>query len=765
MAAPAAAFPTECDVLIIGGGIAGVSCAEEVRRLAPNARVLLVSASRSLVGVRSVVKVTLTIEELDVVERPLDFLEAKSEGGSGSGWVKARFGTVACIGVKERTATLANGAVVRFAKACCVCTGATPRSLDLRRADGADAELPAALRPHVIRDSPSVAALASSVVAAAVRRARSSQAPAAAAAAGGGGARRPARVLLVGNGPIACELAVALRSLASVSWCLRDGYVGRTLLDASASRFFVEEGAAGAALTEGPSDAEHAFGACGDQADGPGSVGAPPRCPSGSECGSAGPEGAAEGGSGFFANALGPRWVDALRSQVAAGLAANAATAGAAAANAAEPVAPAAAGAEGREGEASTGGRLTGGATRAARGQGASGEPTPPVGHLRLMRGAEVVACRAREGSAGWSAWWSVAADCELVTPAEQGDDQRGRPEDWEAACSSSSEADADAAFVAVVRVPGLSSAGGSFVAVAADVLVAATGVSPCVGMCPPELARGADGGLAVTRRMEARGGGGVVFAAGDAASIDWGLGGVGRRTETSIGGGSHSAATAPGGAEDCDDDDVDVGGEHWFPMRLWTQGRVTGAYAGARIACGAMTTAERGAPGLTELELEGGFNLDLFAHCTSLAGFKVVLLGRFNGQGLGEEYEEAVRALAAPTLEATASAAEGAPEAAATAGAPAAGEDGGEGGAQAGVTVRKVGRAGSDRCAVGVQVSWLPGHHYMKLVLLRGRVVGAVLVGDTDMEEAAERLIQGGHQLGDVDLTDPSVDIDGVLD
>ena len=264
---------------------------------------------------------------------------------------------------------------------------------------------------------------------------------------------------------------------------------------------------------------------------------------------------------------------------------------------------------------------------------------------------------------------------------------------------------------------------------------------------------------------MEARGGGGVVFAAGDAASIDWGLGGVGRRTETSIGGGSHSAATAPGGAEDCDDDDVDVGGEHWFPMRLWTQGRVTGAYAGARIACGAMTTAERGAPGLTELELEGGFNLDLFAHCTSLAGFKVVLLGRFNGQGLGEEYEEAVRALAAPTLEATASAAEGAPEAAATAGAPAAGEDGGEGGAQAGVTVRKVGRAGSDRCAVGVQVSWLPGHHYMKLVLLRGRVVGAVLVGDTDMEEAAERLIQGGHQLGDVDLTDPSVDIDGVLD
>lgn len=740
MAEAAAAFPTECDVLIVGGGIAGVSCAEEVRRLAPNARMLLVSASRSLVGVRSVVKVTLTVEELDVVERPLDFLEAESEGGQGSGWVKARFGAVADIDVKGRQAKLAGGGVVRFAKACCVCTGATPRALDLRPADGSDAELPRALRPHVIRDSPSVAALASSVVAATARCAGATQV----ATSSGDRAGRPARVLLVGNGPIACELAVALRPLASVVWCLRDGYVGRTLLDASASRFFVEEDAIGSALREGQSAAAAGETAAAGSDGACRPTGARPTTSAGAD-GGAGVGGA---GGGFFANSLGPRWVDALRSQVASGVAAAG---------------------RGRDRPVAGGVPGCGGGHEPV---GAGASPTC-VGSLSLLRGSEVVACRAREGASGWSAWWSVGRYDELPASAP-GAVGRGRPEDWEAACTSC-EVDAQAAFVAVVRVSASSTAAGSgsnigFVAVAADVLVAATGVLPCVGMCPPELVRGVDGGLAVSRRMEVRGGGGVVFAAGDAASIDWGLGGSGRTPEADGGSGDadDGAARLQGVSGLKDDSDVDVGGDHWFPMRLWTQGRVSGAYAGARIACEALSASERGGRGLTALELEGGFNLDLFAHCTSLAGFKVVLLGRFNGQGMGEEYEEAVRAMATPLLEASAPLREGADAASSAA----------QSGAEAGHTpvhddpvmgataaLRRVGRAVSDRCSVGVQVSWLPGHHYMKLVLEQGRVVGAVLVGDTDMEEAAERLILGGHQLGDIDLTDPAVDIDGVLD
>lgn len=39
----------------------------------------------------------------------------------------------------------------------------------------------------------------------------------------------------------------------------------------------------------------------------------------------------------------------------------------------------------------------------------------------------------------------------------------------------------------------------------------------------------------------------------------------------------------------------------------------------------------------------------------------------------------------------------------------------------------------------------WLrisPGEEYVKLVVHRGRVVGAILIGDTDMEEVVENLI-----------------------
>jgi glycine/D-amino acid oxidase-like deaminating enzyme len=40
--------------VVIGGGIAGVTCAEELARLSPDDHVLLISASESLKGVRFV---------------------------------------------------------------------------------------------------------------------------------------------------------------------------------------------------------------------------------------------------------------------------------------------------------------------------------------------------------------------------------------------------------------------------------------------------------------------------------------------------------------------------------------------------------------------------------------------------------------------------------------------------------------------------------------------------------------------------------------
>jgi len=643
-------IPPECDLLVIGGGIAGVSCAEEARRLAPGARVLLLSASRSLVGVRSVVKVTQAVEQLEVVERPLDFLEAADASGSGTGWLKARFGRVARLDHEGQVASMIDGRSVRFSAACAVCTGAVPRPLRWRSpsgthgaASGATSSPGADMDPMVVRDSASVLALARRIAAAGAARA------AAAASSSSASASPSAPVVAVlGNGPIACELATSLQRRAAVVWCLRDEYIGRTMLDATASRFLLEHAAS-------PPDGSKT---------GPAAEPPSPAAPGGAAPSRAEPAGKTSQ-AGAFANAIGPNWADTLLAELDAATAAVG---------------------------------LAGGGS----------------GSMRLVRGAEAVACRARLSDGAWGVWHPSSDATEEAVAA--------------AAASATATAPCGAPtfpLQLLVVGGGVGDEGTEPTqarVIGVDVVVAATGVEPCVGMCPAALSRGPDGGLAVDRRMRVVGGLGRVYAAGDAASIAWGLG---------------SADPTEGASPS--DAGVDVGGEHWLPMRLWTQGRVSGAYAGARMASGALSDSTRGRAALTELELEGGYNLDLFAHCTSLSGRRVVLLGRFNGQGLEAEYEEAVRSMAVPT----------------------AGE------ASAGRLSRSAGPAAEAAAGrqLSLQVSWSPGEHYAKLVVLDDRVVGAVLVGETGLEEACERLIVGGHRLGGVDLTDPDVDIDAVLD
>ena len=128
------------------------------------------------------------------------------------------------------------------------------------------------------------------------------------------------------------------------------------------------------------------------------------------------------------------------------------------------------------------------------------------------------------------------------------------------------------------------------------------------------------------------------VFAAGDCASYDW------------------PAAAAP----------------HWFPMRLWGQARAAGVYA-AHCMAGAQaqvrecvcvggggdaashpathlphpfthTHAHRlppttpTPPTLPPRQTGAGMAFELFSHATRFLGRKVVLLGRYNGQGLEGE-------------------------------------------------------------------------------------------------------------------------------
>lgn len=189
------------------------------------------------------------------------------------------------------------------------------------------------------------------------------------------------------------------------------------------------------------------------------------------------------------------------------------------------------------------------------------------------------------------------------------------------------------------------------------DFVVSATGVEPAVNFTwDVDPNKGPDGGLSVNEYQETS----IrdVFAAGDVAHAAW----------------RHA--------------------QHWFQLRLWTQARQM-----AGMAAKAMHAQ------VTNQQVLQDFCFELFTHCTTLFGYRVILLGKYNGQGLGNDYEILLRTT--PKLE------------------------------------------------------------YIKFVLQNGRLQGAILIGETDLEEMCENLI-----LDQIDLTpfgdeilNPDIDIDDYFD
>ncbi|KAL0273688.1 UNVERIFIED_CONTAM: hypothetical protein PYX00_006310 [Menopon gallinae] len=192
-----------------------------------------------------------------------------------------------------------------------------------------------------------------------------------------------------------------------------------------------------------------------------------------------------------------------------------------------------------------------------------------------------------------------------------------------------------------------------------ADFVVSATGVIPNSKIFAEGnegLKIAADGGIVVDEKMETslR----DVFAAGDVCTSGWNE------------------------------------AQHWHQMRLWGQARQMGMYA---AKC--MVASLKNEPVCQD------FCFEIFTHVTKLFGFKVILLGLFNGQKLGNEYEILLR-------------------------------------------VTK-------------------GNEYVKLVLKDGRMQGAILIGETDLEEMCENLILNQLDLtpfGD-DLLNPDIDIEDYFD
>jgi len=114
--------------------------------------------------------------------------------------------------------------------------------------------------------------------------------------------------------------------------------------------------------------------------------------------------------------------------------------------------------------------------------------------------------------------------------------------------------------------------------------------------------------------------------------------------------------------------------------------------------------------------EQGSSFGFELFTHATRFFGLKVVLLGLYNGQRLGGEPEGELRTYS---------------------------------------------RADHDADGAGA------GPTFVRVLLLRGRMRGAVLVGETGLEETFENLILDGLDLSALGaaLLDPGVDLEDYFD
>lgn len=189
----------------------------------------------------------------------------------------------------------------------------------------------------------------------------------------------------------------------------------------------------------------------------------------------------------------------------------------------------------------------------------------------------------------------------------------------------------------------------------------------------------------------------------------------------------------------------VQFGIGHFFQMRLWTQARIMSIYC-AQHLCG--LSEDFG----TETQLE------VFAHITRFFGFKVVLLGRYNAQGLGHLLENATKTtMIAHQAEVEVD------------------HDAMEeyhvsnSNRELIVSTPQQDNNGQSKKKNELEL-WIrvtPGKEYIKVVVYKGKIVGALLIGDTEMEETFENLIFNALDVSryGIHLLDPDIDINDYFD
>lgn len=193
-----------------------------------------------------------------------------------------------------------------------------------------------------------------------------------------------------------------------------------------------------------------------------------------------------------------------------------------------------------------------------------------------------------------------------------------------------------------------------------------------------------------------------------------------------------------------------------WFQMRLWSQARLQGMYAAECMSNSSDTDDEL---------LVSSYNFELFTHITTFLGMKVVLLGLYNGQGLGESYVQAIKNCVVSNENAKL---EGHHEHPQNTESFLSGH--GNELIEGGDLASRMLSSGKVKILYRISPSNQRCNfdgEYIKVVLLNGKVVGAILVGETELEETLENLILNGINVEElnIDILNPEVDVEDYFD
>lgn len=182
--------------VVVGGGIAGISCVEALQTWSPDETTLLVSETPSIKAAANAIQLTKTLVQFDVKEISIRHLKSTFSK------LSVKIDKVCSIDSGNRIITMESGTQVGY-KTLCLCLGGRPKIIE----EGKSYVLG-------IRDTDSVNQLRDKL-------------------------KNSRRIVIAGNGGIASELVYEIQGVEKY-WVIKDQHISSVFLDPGAAEFLRE---------------------------------------------------------------------------------------------------------------------------------------------------------------------------------------------------------------------------------------------------------------------------------------------------------------------------------------------------------------------------------------------------------------------------------------------------------------------------------------------------------------------------------------------